>query len=395
MILNRRCTPGDDDCSGRRFVVIDLDSLSSEFSGFNNWQIIDLGNDSVITTFDSRKRNAISLGKYKPGEGKLYKIIPSMPSGGTLVSDETLSGNINCKGMVYNGGHNITISPNATITFSDNAGIEMNGGTFTCGDYNSESPVTLKGKTTSNVWNGLLLSNCSSIGIYNTNISKIHANDTAKGVLIYNCNNINIKSSTFNMGTNAGAIQAVFTENSDDPATLNISECNFYMGNSGYDAISITSNASYTLPVIIDWCNFTTTNENSFALRLIGVTGGAIKNSTFVNYETTINSMGSTIDLYGNKILGNVNSKGIECSAGSQIFLSPNSGQYLGGYNYIKNYGSSSSNIYSDNSYFNINSGQNDFDLSDIENSKHFTGTFDGQPQLSVNAIKKPSIKTV
>ncbi|MFZ4591797.1 MAG: hypothetical protein ACOYN6_12415, partial [Ignavibacteria bacterium] len=197
MILNRRCTPGDDDCSGRRYVAIDLDSLSSEFSGFNNWQIIDLGNDSLITTFDSRKRNAISLGKYKPGEGKLYKIIPSIPNGGTLVADETISGNVNCNGMIYNGGHNITISPNAVVIFSENAGIEMNGGSFVSNvNADNVEPVTLTGKTSSTFWKGITLIGCDSIGVYNTNISDIKANDTAKAFSIINSYKVNFRRNT-------------------------------------------------------------------------------------------------------------------------------------------------------------------------------------------------------
>ncbi|MCU0371836.1 MAG: T9SS type A sorting domain-containing protein [Ignavibacteria bacterium] len=387
--LNKRSTPDTLSGYGIDTRILKIKFKLSDLAGYNNWMIKDAVTNEVISTFDKNYTTYVYAGEYKPAEAKLLKLIPVFKEGGTLAGDETLSGNINCKGMVYNGGKNITISPATTISFDSLSGIEMNGGNFTCGEYNSDNPVTLKGKdNNSHTWKGLLFSDCLSIGIYKTNISKIQANDTAKGVMIYNCNNINIKRSTFNMGTNAGAIQAIFTWNTDDSATFNISECNFYMGNSGYDAISITSNASYTLPVIIDWCNFTTTNENSFALRLIGVTGGAIKNSTFVNYETTLNAMGSAIDLYGNKMLGNNDSKGIECSAGSQISLSPTSGQYLGGYNYIKNYGSSSSNVYSINSYFNINNGQNDFDIDDLDNSKHLTGTFSGQQQLSVNAIK-------
>jgi len=76
------------------------------------------------------------------------------------------------------------------------------------------------------------------------------------------------------------------------------------------------------------------------------------------------------------------------CLSGSYASLSPTSGQYLGGYNYIKNNGTSASNVYSNNSYFNIQNGQNDFDLSDIDNSKHLTGDLIGMPYLYVNAMK-------
>jgi hypothetical protein len=68
--------------------------------------------------------------------------------------------------------------------------------------------------------------------------------------------------------------------------------------------------------------------------------------------------------------------------------LSPSSGMYLGGYNYFRNYGTSASNIYSDNSMFYINNGQNDFDLDDTTDSKHLTGNITGFPQQYVNAMK-------
>jgi hypothetical protein len=150
----------------------------------------------------------------------------------------------------------------------------------------------------------------------------------------------------------------------------------------------ITSNGASSIPVIIDWCTFSTTNENSNALRLINVTGGAVKNSTFVNFKTTMNTFGSVLDLYNNKILGTTNSTGILCTDGSNISMKPVSGVYLGGFNYIKNFGSSSSCINTNNSVFNINYGQNDFDLSDLDNSKFFTGTFSGDAVDNVEAIK-------
>jgi len=310
MILNRRCTPGDDDCSGRRYVAIDLDSLSSEFSGFNNWQIIDLGNDSLITTFDSRKRNAISLGKYKPGEGKLYKIIPSIPNGGTLVADETISGNVNCNGMIYNGGHNITISPNAVVTFSDSAGIEMNVGSFVS-NVNADNiePVTLTGKTSSTFWKGITLIGCDSIGVYNTNISNIKANDTAKAFSIINSYKVNFRRNTINANSNSGGIQAVYNSFSDNLIVFNVRECNFNMNQSGYSAISVLSNASVTLPIVTEWCLFNSQNDTSNAILFNEVTGGAIKNNTFTNFGKSVVLMYSTTDLYGNTILGKDNSQ--------------------------------------------------------------------------------------
>ncbi|MEI7484895.1 MAG: T9SS type A sorting domain-containing protein [Ignavibacteriota bacterium] len=389
LMTNRRCAPEVAPIYLGDIRQLKINFSSSQLSGFNNWKIINVENDSLINTFDKNSTAYVDMGIFQPGEGRLYKLAPVMTEGGTLVADETCSGTFNCNGKVLNNGHNITISPSTTISFSDSAGIEMNGGNFTCGlNTQNITPVTLTGKTGSTYWNGLSLSNCSSIEIYNTNISKI-TSDTAKAVLITNCKNININNTSFNMGSNAGAIQAVYTEIPDDePAAFNVGNCSFNMGSSSYSAISIISNASSSLPVIIDWCTFSTTNENANAITLSGVTGGAIKNSTFTNFVSTFNTLSSTIDLYNNTILGRTNSTGILCVDGSSISLSQSSGLYLGGYNYIRNYGGSSSNICSDNSLFNINNGGNNFDLDNIDNSKHFNGNFGGMPYLNVNAMK-------
>ncbi len=389
MIQNRRCTPGDDDCSGRRFITIALDSLSSEFAGFNNWKIYDLGNDSLIATFDKRQLNSISLGKYKPGEGKIYKIAPVMQEGGMLVCDEYINTNFTCNGMVYGNGHNIIISPSTFITFSEASGIEMNGGNFQCGqDSTEENTVTLCGKENTNGWNGLLFSNCQNIQIYNTDISEITDSNTAKAIMISNCQNTELRGINFNIENNSGAVQAVYTANRNIPRSLNIRNCTFDMNTSGCDAINITSNASITLPVIIEWCNFYTENENSSALMLTCVTGGAIKNNTFLNFANTIIASISTVDLYGNLILGANNSKGIQCLAGSEVSMGPNSGLYLGGYNYIRNYGTSSSNIYTDNSFFDIDCGNNEFDIDETDYSKHLTGTMIDNGSAYVMAYK-------
>jgi hypothetical protein len=401
MVVNRRASPDTTAAiNGRRYLRFRTKQNSSDFASFNNWKIIDAETNSEIATFDKRQYNNIDIPVIRPGEIKLYKFIPSMIDGDSLVADESVSGSFNCNGKVLNNGHNITISPNTTITFDTLARIEMNEGVFTCGEDADVSYVNLVGKdNNTHTWKGLVLSNCTTIGIYNTNLSKITANDTAKAVLISNCNDINIKRSNFNMGTNAGAIQAIFTSPSEVDITFNINNCNFDMGSSSYSAISIISNASSSLPVIIDWCNFSTTYENANAVTLSGVTGGAIKNNTFTNFISTINTLGSAIDLYSNTILGRTNSKGVYCVNGSDISLSPNSGLYLGGFNYFRNYGTSSSNINSDNSYFNINSGKNEFDLNDLDNSKFLTGTLSGQPVNKVfatnNCFHKDSITNV
>ncbi len=392
MIVNRRCSPYIDESSpdnrgGRRDIRVRFDT--SGFTGYNNWEIFCIDSNKTVATFDKRALALLDLGWFMPGQGELYKISPVVPSGGILIADETLSGNVTCNGMIYNNGHNITISPNAVVTFSDSAGIEMNGGCFVSGvNADNADAVTLTGKTSSTFWKGITLIGCDSIGVYNTNITNIKANDTAKAFSIINSYKVNFRKNTISANSNSGGIQAVYNSFSDVPIVFNVRECTFNMNQSGYSAISVFSNASVTLPIVTEWCLFNSQNDTSNAILFSEVTGGAIKNNTFTNFGKSVVLMYSATDLYGNIILGKDNSQGILCLSGSYASLSPTSGQYLGGYNYIKNYGTSASNVYSNNSYFNIHNGLNDFDLSDIDNSKHLTGDLSGMPYAYVNAMK-------
>ena len=392
VIVNRRCSPNIDASSqdnngGRRLVKVKFDQNSSSFNGFNNWAIIDLYKDSVVKIFNKSNSEFLDLGWFMPAEARLYKIAPVMQEGGTLVCDETISvATLSCNGAVFNNGYDLTISPNTTITFSNNAGIEMNGGSFVCGEYSMEDNMVYFNGTDSS--KGIILSNCSKVGIYNTNINDLKNDSSETAVLISNTYDINIKGCNFDAAANSGGIKISFTNDLEDTLSLNISKSSFLMGSSGCDAVSISSNGSPTGSVLIDWCTFTTSNDSSNALRLINVTGGAVKNSTFVNFNTSISSLCSVFDLYNNKILGNTNSTGIFGADASSITLKPISGNNLGGYNYIKNYGTSSSCINVNSSYFDINYGQNDFELNDLDNSKFLTGTLSGDPCEYVDATK-------
>ncbi len=391
MIVNRRCSPyidstTEDKRGGRRNIRVKFDANSSEFANFNNWKIIDIDSNKTVTVFDKSGGAILDLGWYNPGQGKLYKVAPVMQEGGTLVCDEAVSpSTFICNGTVFNNGYDIKISPNTTIIFSNNAGIEMNGGSFECGEFSDDSQVTFNGTDSSK---GIILSNCSSVGIYNTALNDLKNDSSETAVFISNTYDINMKGCVFDAAANSGGVNISFTIDPLDSLSLNISECTFLMGSSGCDALSISSNGSPSSAVLLDWCTFTTSNDSSNALRLINVTGGAVKNSTFVNFNTTISALGSAFDLYNNKILGKTNSTGIFCADQSNINLKPISGNYLGGYNYIKNYGTSSSCINVNNSFFDINYGENDFDLNDLDNSKFLTGTLYGDPCDNVDATK-------
>jgi len=142
LMTNRRCVPEIAGINRGDLRQLKIYFMASQLTGFNNWKIINVENDSLIATYNKSNPTYVDFGVFQPREGKLFKITPAFQIGGTLAEDETLSGNINCDGMIFNGGHNITISPNATISFSDSAGIEMDSGFFTCEDNDNAYPVT-------------------------------------------------------------------------------------------------------------------------------------------------------------------------------------------------------------------------------------------------------------
>lgn len=180
MIINRRCSPYYPDTpsieNGGRFIKLKLDSNHSEMTGFNNWCIFDLENDSLIGIFNKNIVSTVNLGWYLPGEGKLYKLAPVMQEGGMLVADENCGGfSFDCKAGVYNNGKNIRIKPGTTINFTnDSARIVMNDGSFVSGTLPSieTAPVYLKGKD-GTPWHGILLEGCDSVYIAQTYFENI------------------------------------------------------------------------------------------------------------------------------------------------------------------------------------------------------------------------------
>ncbi|MBX7041896.1 MAG: hypothetical protein K1X85_03245, partial [Ignavibacteria bacterium] len=110
-----------------------------------------------------------TLGYFLPGEGKLYKLAPVMQEGGTLVADEDCGGfEFECRGEVFNNGHDVTIVPNTTINFANSsARIVMNGGSFHSGNSSESRPLYLKAKS-GGAWRGLKLSNCEDALLRNT-----------------------------------------------------------------------------------------------------------------------------------------------------------------------------------------------------------------------------------
>ena len=244
MIVNRRCSPvvtsNLSEESGKRSVTIKLDSNYSDFSGFNNWSIYDLEKDTLIKTFDKRTISTVNLGWYLPGEGKLYKIVPVMQEGGTLVANEQVQGiTFVCKVPVYNNGKNISILEGTKIQFKTGAGINMNGGSLICSNSstNTGENVLLKGYDSQN-WNGIALDNTykskiqrtrfedtntplsiessSGVNLYSAKIIRKNyfkiTGDSSKALSIRNQHNVSIDSNTFDI-TSYNSTVGIYFEN--------------------------------------------------------------------------------------------------------------------------------------------------------------------------------------
>ncbi|MBK8981072.1 MAG: hypothetical protein IPM38_01845 [Ignavibacteria bacterium] len=389
MIVNRRCSPfinysNTDNLGGRRFISMKINS--SELTGFNNWKIIDLESNNHIATIDKNDTNYIYLGDFMPGEGKLYKLAPIMQEGGTLVANEEVGGNFDCKGEVNNDGYEIRILPGATINFSDSsARIIMTGGDFRSGSTPSENtaPVYLKGKNGS-PWRGLYLSGCKEVEIFTTYFENIlpYPVDSTYAAQLIDCEYLNISNSSFiaELDVKTGGLLINYTSESNVKEVY-INYNHFQMDAGEMPALSVVTSGYITFPLIIENNEFEsyTGNDNSAnAILLSGVAGGVIKDNIITGYNNGIILIWSSMDLYGNIITGgDEDSKGILSCALSYSNLSPDGFVYTGGYNSISCEGENAKCLELDNSFNHLNDGYNIFNLNgyDLGNAFHIAGT--------------------
>jgi hypothetical protein len=314
MIINRRCAPffdtsTDNSNGGRRFVQIKLDSNSSSFAGFNNWNIYDLSNDSIISTFNKRIISLVNLGWFLPGEGKLYKLAPVMQEGGTLVADEDCGGfEFECRGEVNNNGHVITIVPNTTILFANSsARIVMNGGSFYAGSSSESYPIYLNAKTGAS-WKGLKLGGCEEVELHQTYFNGVspYPVDSTYAAELTDCSSINISNCTFSsLSTGKTGSLLIAYSSQGDPEGVYLSSNYFNLNTGSMPAVSVIATGYDEVPLLMEWNEFESCSENStLAILLSNVTGGAIKENNFTGYDKTGFMLGSSIDFYGNYIIG-------------------------------------------------------------------------------------------
>ena len=396
MVVNRRCTPGDDDCSGRRFISVSLKSNRTEFANFNNWKIIDLFNDSTVYTFDKRISNNIALGKYKPGEGKLYKIAPVMQEGGTFVCDEeVISSTFVCDSTVFNNEHDLRLYQGTTIKFNTKGKIVFTGGSFYSGiQPQNSSPQSTEFIGNNCYWEGISFIGGTDIHISNSVFKNLDYKSSGDSLLPYqncalsiiNCNDITINSSQFYMDNKAGSIYYQYSS-CENPWWENayIGGNTFTISQSNINSPLVTSFSSLSAietPIRLEGNYFNNISGTSaIATTLNGVCGGTIKNNNFNNFSDGVIATNSSIDLYYNRFYSDIaGAKSIQGFSESNLYMCPSDEYYLGGYNRINTMNDESKNVYVDNSFVFLENGDNTFDISEYsgigEKPYHIFGTF-------------------
>lgn len=394
MMVNKRCVPDFIAAEGDvRQLKIKFDT--TDLQGFNNWKLTDEFTGASLV-FDKNNQgtggfldlgNTInSLGYFNPGEGKLYKIAPVMQEGGTLVAREDCGGfEFECRGEVNNDGHDVTIKPRTEVSFADpSARLIMSGGEFKSGLHDSPTaPVKLKA-VSGQSWKGLEFGNCTSVQLFNTEFRNVapYPVDSTYAVEIVDCENTNLSSCKFysESAGETGAVLLSFLSNSDPPMepSVYLADNLFKMGSGSIPAVSIVATGSAQVPAILEWNNFESDSGSSaLAVFLSNIAGGAIKENNFTGYDKTIFMLGSSMDVYGNYIIGSdQSSRGIIQYAGSNAILSPVSEIFTGGYNYISVEGTTAKCMELTNSYLLFDEGYNTFRLEDSQTGNyHLEGT--------------------
>jgi tetratricopeptide (TPR) repeat protein len=376
MMVNRRCVPDISNDGDLRQLKVKFNG--SQLINFQNWTVFDMSTNQAVVTFPKNSTSYYDFGTFQPGESKLYRLSPTFVKGGTLVADEDLSGmSFTCEAPVYNNGHNITIGANTTIHFNDSSKFVMDGGVFTVGDQNISAPQNITSDAVSgSSWRGHSFTNCE-VKIYGATFTGL-ANDTTYAVNIIDCAVVDIRNSTFNTNSSLkGGVNAVFFSDPNNEISLS----NIYIGANTFNSsgstiptVNISSYAGETTPLIIENNTF---NEGNTAIFLSGITGGAIKGNSITDNFIGINALTSSIDIKSNTISSTVNNAiGIFAAGGSELKMNNAGSKTLGGLNDLSNSGTAANNIVVDGSVFLLDGGENIFNITDDQSSKHLYGYF-------------------
>lgn len=375
MMVNRRTTPDISQDGDVRGLYMKFNS--SELPDFANWKITDVYTGETYATFDKNSNTTYFFaGEYQPGEGKLLKLAPVMQEGGNLVCNESVNEiSFTNENTVLGNGYNITIGGNCDISFKSTGGINMDGGVFTCGNRYITQPVNLHGANC--VWNGLLLSNCSSAIIRNTTIQNIYSGGEAfnHAVDIIGCNNIILQGNNFISTNHANFVNVALLENYNTVTSITENTINCGQGGQG---ISVCSFAGTQTQVYILDNTINSNDGGSGGIYLNSISGGVISNNSINNFAYGITLSFSSVDIYGNTINCSLsNSNPIYSNALSNANLSSvqslSGTIYTGGSNNISN--SNGNNISTENSIFYLDRGHNIFNIPNV-NYYHLVGWF-------------------
>ena len=205
MLVNRRCVPEDAShfTPDNRFVKIKFNTASLPGS-WKSWQISEVGGNTSPINFNKNSgyinlgTTAGSMGWFKPGEGKMFKITPTGVTGGDLVCDEVITGEtFTCEDTIFSNGYNITIGAGTNMKFTDSSCIVMNGGVFTMGDQQVSGPQNITFNAASgNSWRGHSFTG-TEVHIYGASFTGL-ANDSVYALNLIDCPVVDIRNTTLN-----------------------------------------------------------------------------------------------------------------------------------------------------------------------------------------------------
>ena len=400
MVINRRCSPvnSDPDKTGERFIRVR--TKAGVFTKFNDWYAVDVETRDTFA-FNSNVISYINIcnpGDYntwfKPGEGRLYHIVPKVTVGGTLNCDEYIQGGtLNIQDTIFTNGHTLRIGYGTTLNFSDSACIVVNGGSFICGDVSQPThtrDIIFRGNSSN--WSGITFNNCDTVNINSVQFQNVKGSQINNNyaVKLINCNLVNINNCTFTNADpqTAGAIEANFATSLFAVPNINVSGNTFTGNSSDKTALSIIVNGQNNIPVIIDNNTFTSSSNAATAMYLSFVTGTEISGNYISGYNKGIEMHYSSIDIIRNTFLsstGNNNAKGIDAQDYSVANLSVNGSLQTGGLNVFDNSADNTNNIYVNNASFLLASGRNLFNITSDTGSYHLFGYFPGSSNDAQN----------
>jgi len=376
MLVNRRCAPYYDingDYGGGRYVKVQFDVNSQDFEHFNNWKIVDLENNSLVTVFDKRSSALINLGWFYPAEAKLYKIVPVMQEGGSFVCDEEFGDlTVNCKGNVNTNGHSLYVYGNTTVEFNEDCGITAENSENVY--FESYNTINLKGKNGAK-WTGISANNVSNeILFWNTIFSDIKG---GWAINISESNCVLIMNTNFNLQNNNSSdnVGAIMINNLQGPNSLVYIRYNNIFIKNSTAAVAVINEAEAGGSVDIDGNIITASGNGRIGIL---VTNGILTDvwgNQITGFTENMHYYCTEVSLKENELNSSKdNSKGIIGSAWSKLDLSKTQNSY--GENTIINSGNNSINLQVDRSAFDAYDGHNDFSVTMGTGSYNLYGSY-------------------